>query len=151
MEHQYALFNHPELTESKNKCENYKGKPRIVKPVRDQVEMMTFSIDQLIPSDHKARLVWKYVEKLNLSKFLIKIESVEGDVGRPSIDPRVLLALWLYATIESIGQGRVIERYCSEHNAFKWICGGLKISYHTINDFRANNSEENHRTAKGCR
>jgi hypothetical protein len=40
-----------------------------------------------------------------------------------------------------MGQGRVIERYCSEHNAFKWICGGVNVNYHTINDFRANNEE----------
>lgn len=141
MNDQELLFKLPEYSKDKKIDKIYKGKPRIIGPVRDQVEMMTFAIDQLIPSDHKARLVWKYVEKLDLSKFLINMDSVEGGAGRPSIDPRVLLSLWLYATIEGIGQGRVIERYCLEHNAFKWICGGLNISYHTINDFRATNEE----------
>jgi transposase len=141
MNEQKTLFNLPDNPKSNN-CEKiYKGKPRTVKPQRDQVEMMMFSIDQLIPSDHKARLVWKYVEKLDLSKLLLKIESTYGCVGRPATDPHILLALWLYATIEGIGQGRVIERYCSEHNAFKWICGGVDVNYHTINDFRANNEE----------
>ncbi len=141
MNGQMSLFELAEHAENENMDKSYKGKPRILRPVREQMEMMTYSIDQLIPVDHKARLVWKYVEKLNLSKFLINIDSVEGGAGRPSIDPRVLLALWLYATIEGIGQGRVIERYCTEHNAFRWICGGLNISYHTINDFRASNGE----------
>ncbi len=141
MNEQMTLFSLPNAFKSNN-CEKiYKGKPRTVKPQRGQIEMMMFSIDQLIPADHKARSVWKYVEKLDLSKFLLKIESTEGFVGRPATDPHILLALWLYATIEGIGQGRVIERYCSEHNAFKWICGGVDVNYHTINDFRANNEE----------
>lgn len=58
MNEQYVLFNHLESSEGTNKYENYKGKPRLVKPVRNQIEMMTFSIDQLIPSDHKARMEW---------------------------------------------------------------------------------------------
>lgn len=140
MKEQKTLFLVPNTSKINNEKE-YKGKPRTIKPQRDQVEMMMFSINQLIPDDHKARLVWKYVEKLDLSKLLLKIEATEGSLGRPAIDPHILLALWLYATIEGIGQGRVIERYCSEHNAFKWICGGVNVSYHTINDFRANNEE----------
>lgn len=141
MNEQKELFLIPDKPKVDNHEKKYKGKPRTIKPQRDQVEMMMFSIDQLIPVDHKARLVWKYVEKLDLSKLLLKIESTEGSLGRPAIDPHILLTLWLYATIEGIGQGRVIERYCSEHNAFKWICGGVNVNYHTINDFRANNEE----------
>jgi len=140
MSEQKALFTLPGGPKIDNE-KKYKGMPRTIKPQRDQVEMMMFSIDQLIPAGHKARLVWKYVEKLDLSKLLLKIESTEGSLGRPAIDPHILLTLWLYATIEGIGQGRVIERYCSEHNAFKWICGGVNVNYHTINDFRANNEE----------
>lgn len=141
MNEQKNLFLLPDRPKIDNNEKKYKGKPRTIKPQRDQFEMMMFSIDQLIPADHKARLVWKYVEKLDLSKLLLTIESTEGNLGRPAIDPHILLALWLYATIEGIGQGRLIERYCSEHNAFKWICGGVNINYHTINDFRANNEE----------
>jgi len=141
MNEQKSLFLIPDGPEIDNYEKKYKGKPRTIKPQRDQVEMMMFSIDQLIPASHKARLVWKYVEKLDLSKLLLKIDSTEGSLGRPAIDPHILLTLWLYATIEGIGQGRVIERYCSEHNAFKWICGGVNVNYHTINDFRANNEE----------
>ena len=74
MNKQKNLFPIPDRPKTDNNEKKYKGKPRTIKPQRDQVEMMVFSIDQLIPADHKARLVWKYVEKLDLSKLLIKIE-----------------------------------------------------------------------------
>jgi transposase len=93
MKEQKTLFIISDYPKIDNYEKKYKGMPRTVKPQRDQVEMMMFSIDQLIPADHKARLVWKYVEKLDLSKLLLKIESTQGSLGRPAIDPHVLLTL----------------------------------------------------------
>src|SRR5436309_341618 len=78
MNEQKTLFLISDITKTDNHEKKHKGKPRTIKPQRNQVEMMMFSIDQLIPADHKARLVWKYVEKLDLSKLLLKIESTEG-------------------------------------------------------------------------
>ncbi len=86
----------------------YSGNARLVRPVRNQMQMSLVSLDELVPEDHKVRLVWKYIEKLDLTEFFIKIDSVEGTRGRPAIDPRVLLAIWLYATIEVICHGRDI-------------------------------------------
>jgi DNA-binding transcriptional regulator/RsmH inhibitor MraZ len=63
------IISHSNVPEIDNFEKKYKGKPRTIKPQRDQVEMMMFSIDQLIPSDHKARLVWKYVENLIFQSF----------------------------------------------------------------------------------
>lgn len=119
----------------------YKGKPRINSPVRNQVEIQALCLDDLIPADHKARFVWKYVQKLNMSGFVAKIQSVAGNAGRPATDPCLLLSLWIYATIEGIGSGRVIETYCTDHNAFKWLCGNVSVNYRTITDFRSNNKE----------
>lgn len=127
------------VTLSKNL--KYGGRPRLVQPIRNQIEMTLVSLDQLIPEDHKVRLVWQYIEKLDFTEFLKPINSVEGSRGRPAMDPKVLLALWLYATIEGICHGRVIEQYCREHIAFRWICGDIKVNYHTINDFRSENEE----------
>lgn len=138
MSEQNTIFFLPDNAKNDTK-KIYKGKPRIITPVRDQVEMKMYCVDDLIPKDHKARAVWKYVKSLNLSNFLTNIQSVEARAGRSATDPHLLLSLWLYATIEGIGSGRVIERYCSEHNAFKWLCGGVSVNYHSINDFRANN------------
>jgi transposase len=100
-----------------------------------------FCLEDVIPADHKARFVWNYVQKLDMSGFITKIQSVEGNAGRPATDPRLLLSLWIYATIEGIGSGRVIETYCRDHSAFKWLCGDVSVNYHTLTDFRTDNKE----------
>lgn len=118
------------------------SKARIKKPERMQVEIQMQALDDLLPDDHKARFIWNYVNDLNLADILSKIKSTQTNPGRPAIDPRILLSLWMLAITEGIGSARMIERYCSEHNAFKWICGGVSVNYHTIADFRVDNGEE---------
>ena len=75
--------------------------PRVCSPDRSQVADPT-TIDELIPPDHKARLVWTLIEDLDLTPLYEDIKSVEGHAGRPAIDPRILVALWLYATDEHL-------------------------------------------------
>jgi transposase len=113
-----------------------KGEPRLRRAVRDQIVMHWEAVDDLIPEDHRARMVWAYVEGLDLSLLLEKFEAVEGVVGRAGTDPRILLALWLYATIEGVGSARELDRLCEQHAAYKWICGGVSLNYHTLADFR---------------
>ena len=141
MSHQLTLFNTPEHILNEEEKQKHQGKPRINFPIRNQVEMVTSCIDDLISADHKVRFVWDYVQNLNMSGFIDKIKSVAGTAGRSAIDPHLLLALWIYATVEGIGSGRTIERYCTEHNAFKWICGSINVNHHTITDFRSENKE----------
>jgi transposase len=98
-------------------------------------------LDGLIPLDHRARAVWEYVEELDLSEFHRSIRAVEGHSGRPAIDPAILVALWLFATIEGIGSARALDRLCGEHNAYRWLCGGVGVNYHTLADFRVEHGE----------
>ena len=56
--------------------------------------------------------------------------------GRPTTDPKVLLALWLLGTVEGIGSARKLARLCQEHDAYRWLCGGVPINYHMLSDFR---------------
>jgi len=65
-------------------------------------------IDSLIGEDHAARLIWAYVEQLDLSVLENAIKSREGRPGHPAITPRLLLALWLYATSEGVGSARAL-------------------------------------------
>ncbi len=80
------------------------GKPRLRIPIRDQVEMQWASLDQLIEPDHQVRIVWAAVCKLDLSSWLHDIKAVERHVGRDATDPRLLLSLWVYATLKAIGK-----------------------------------------------
>ena len=56
--------------------------------------------------------------------------------------PRAFLfALWLYATLDGVDSGREVARLTLEHDAYHWICGGVAVNYHALNDFRADNDE----------
>lgn len=110
--------------------------PRVVEADRNQLELRPFDLDSTIPHDHRARLVWRAVETLDLSAFYERIKSRVGGAGRPPGDPKVFVALWLYATIDGVGAAREVERLCSEHRAYRWLCGGVPVNYHTLSDFR---------------
>ncbi|MCA9032336.1 MAG: IS5/IS1182 family transposase, partial [Planctomycetaceae bacterium] len=61
---------------------------------RRQIEWRPLSLDQLLPEDHTARLIWAYVEALDLKELYKKIQAHEHGPGRNPIDPKILLALW---------------------------------------------------------
>ncbi len=112
------------------------GAPRLREPVRDQIELQAVDIDSLIGADHTARVIWAYVEGLDLSDLEAGIGAREGLPGHPAIAPRLLLALWLYATSEGVGSARALARLCTSHDAYRWLCGGVSVNYHTLSDFR---------------
>lgn len=142
MNDQMLLFPDSEHIVESNVRNKPIGKPRINSPIRSQIEFVNSSLDDLVNEDHQVRNIWNYIEQMDISLFLEKIYSTSCNPGRPATDPKLLLALWIYAIIEGIGSARVIDRYCSEHIAFKWLCGGVSVNYHTISDFRRNNSKE---------
>jgi transposase len=115
------------------------GAPRLLQPNRSQVELRASDLESLLPEDHRARLVWGYVVRQDLSKLNEAIKARGGNAGRAAIDPRILFALWLYATLDGVGSGREVARLSLEHDAYRWICGGVSVNYHAINDFRASN------------
>jgi transposase len=113
-----------------------KGEARIVEPQRDQLGWEMVDIDGLLQQGHAARLVWTFVTQMDLSQFYAAIGSREGDAGRPAADPRVLLALWLYAAVEGVGSARELERLVERDVAYRWIAGGVPVNYHGLSDFR---------------
>ena len=117
------------------------GKPRLLAPMRDQVELRSMDIDSLIGEDHAARSIWAYVEELDLRELEDAIKAREGRPGHPAITPCLLLALWLYATSEGVGSARALARLCECHDAYRWLCGGVSVNYHTLADFRVGHGE----------
>ena len=113
-----------------------KAPPRYQSPNRDQVELHPCALEDLVADDHPVRAVWAFVQGMDLSPLYDGIRAVEGRAGRPAIDPLILVALWLYATIEGVGSARALARLCQQHNAYRWLCGGVSVNYHTLADFR---------------
>ena len=109
---------------------------RLAQAERSQVEWQMACLDELLPEDHRARQVWEYVESLDLSRLYNAIQSHEGGAGRPGVDPAILVALWLYATLEDVGSARQLARLCTRDISYRWILGGVTASHKTLSDFR---------------
>jgi transposase len=118
------------------------GKPRLRVPIRDQIEMRWASLDDLLEADHPVRIVWAAVCALDLKSWLSEIKAVEGHVGRDATDPRVLVALWVFATLKGIGSARELARLCEECLPYQWLCGGFSVNYHLLSDFRSQGGEK---------
>jgi transposase len=103
---------------------------------RTQIELHPCDLEALLPPGHAARLVWRFVEGLDLSAFYATIRAREGRAGRSPIDPKILVALWLYATIDGVGSAREVDRLCVSHDAYRWLRGGVRVGHHTLSDFR---------------
>jgi transposase len=110
--------------------------PRYETANRDQIELQPCDLESLLPPGHAARLVWRFVEGLDLSAFYATIRAREGRAGRTPIDPKILVALWRYATMDGVGSAREVDRLCYRHDAYRWLRGGVSVNYHTLSDFR---------------
>lgn len=117
------------------------GKPRLRVAERQQIVVRTLALDQMLPADDDARVVWAFVERCDLSELYASIRAVEGEVGRDTTDPKILLALWLFATLKGVGSAREVDRLCKRHLSYQWICGDVSMNYHTLSDFRTQNGE----------
>jgi transposase len=114
---------------------------RVKTAQRNQVMMRLHTLEELIREDHPVRSVWRYVESLDLSDFYQDIQAVEGGVGRDAVDPRILLALWLFATIEGVGSARRLAELCERDFAYLWICGEVTVNRDMLNSFRSHHPE----------
>jgi len=135
------LFGLPADEVEPPKAARPSGAARVQRPDRHQILLRPTHLDALLAEDHRARIVWDFVMGLDLSGLYASIKAVEGRAGRPPIDPAILLALWLYATVEGVGSARAIDRLCREHDAYRWICGGVSVNYHTLSDFRVGHGD----------
>ncbi len=135
-----TLFDLPPTDATPDQPEG-RGRPRLQRPQRDQIELRPSDLESLLPPDHRARLVWAFVEGLDLDPLYAEIRAVEGHSGRPPIDPAILTALWRYATLEGVGSARALDRLCAEHDAYRWLAGGVGVNYHTLAAFRVEHAD----------
>ena len=114
---------------------------RVDRPHRDQVEMQCFALEQMLPADHRARIVWAFVQSLDLEPLYANIEVTRTTAGRSAIAPEIHVALWLQATLDGIGSARELDRRCKTDIPYLWIRGNVSVNYHTLGDFRVQHGE----------
>jgi transposase len=110
--------------------------PRLREANREQLRMEPLDVERLIGPDHGARAIWRILEGMELSRFRAPIKAREGGPGRDATDPKILLALWIYGLSQGVASARELERLTTAHDAYQWICGGVRVNYHTLSDFR---------------
>jgi transposase len=130
-----------DLPESEPVKTGWAGAPRLREPVRDQVELRAVDLEALLPVEHPARVIWAYVEKLDLSALEERVQARAHGPGQSPPSPRLLLALWLYATTQGVGSARALARLCESDDAYRWLCGGVSLNYHGLSDFRTEHPE----------
>jgi len=131
-----------EGAQAESKSPKQRGRARVQHADRQQMQLQPVSLNDLLPADHRARLVWDWTGHLNLAPMYEAIGSQESGPGRPAIDPRILLSLWLFATLEGVGSARALDRLCSEHVAYRWICGGVGVNRDALAAFRREHEED---------
>jgi transposase len=112
------------------------GPPRLRAPDRAQVLLRPCSLEELVPPGHEVRTLWAVVERLDLSALHDPLRARGSTPGRPATDPRLLVALWLWAATQGVGSAREVARLCECHDAYRWLCGGVPVNHHTLSDFR---------------
>jgi transposase len=114
---------------------------RIRQAERRQAGFELVDLESLVVDDHPVRAVWSFVEGLDLRWFYDRIKARGETPGRPATDPRILLALWLYATADGIGSARALARLCDHHTIYRWICGGVGVNHTMLSEFRLDSGE----------
>jgi transposase len=125
-----------ELPEQKGPQPEGRGAPRLRIPERSQIDTHWAALDDLIADDHPVRAVWAFAAGLDLSALHEAIKAREGQPGHPPAAPALMMALWLWATIDGVGSARRLDQLCKEHLVYRWLCGGVSMNYHSLSDFR---------------
>jgi transposase len=115
---------------------------RLRKAERTQVELQAAALDDLLEPEHRVRLLWRYIEKLDMSAFLADIKAVDGVPGRDATDPRILLCLWVFALSEGIGSARRLATLCERDVPYRWICGGVSVNRDLLASFRSSHGNQ---------
>ena len=112
---------------------------------RHQVDFS--SLDCRISANNPVRFIDAFVDKLDLPQLQFEVTNINTE-GRPSFDRKLFLKVYIYGYINGIRSSRKLERECMRNVEMQWLCGNLVPNYHSIADFRKDNSQALRNTFK---
>jgi transposase len=107
-------------------------------------QMQFTSLDELVAADNPIRILDAFVEKLDSVVIGIEPAGKKQQTrpgGAPRFDDKLLLKLYLYGYLHKIRSSRKLEQECRRNVELRWLMQELVPNYHTIADFRKNNSD----------
>lgn len=109
----------------------------VQRPQRHQTELAVFTLDDRVPLDHPVRAIEAVLAHLDLTALDARIRANADDGGRPAIDPRILLTLWVQGTTDGIVHASDLARRLRTDDIYRWIGGGVLVGERKLADFRA--------------
>ena len=106
---------------------------------RDQVFLMPPSLTEWLEEDHLAWFVLDAVEQMDLTAFHAGYRA--DGWGRAAPDPKMMVALTLYAYCIGVRSSRAIERACRVDVAFRVVAANQAPDHTTIARFRARHEQ----------
>lgn len=100
---------------------------------KQQSLAIPMNLDSLISSDHKVRLVRKYVDKLDLSCIE---DQYKQTTGRPPYNVYDMFAMVVFLAMENIHSVRMMSKACKENICVMWLMGMETPNHASINNFQ---------------
>lgn len=108
---------------------------------RSQVRWEHFDVEELIPPNHPARVIWQVSGKFDFSQFEHSKKSFEDEAGRRCWPPQLLASIWIYGYSLGVASARALERMMKHEPGLRWLTGTEEINHHTLSDFRVGDKE----------
>lgn len=99
----------------------------------DQISLLPYSYDDLIPASHLVRMLNSVIDKMDINPL---VDEYKGG-GTSSYHPKMLLKVIVYAYCEKIYSSRRIAKALRENIHFMWLSGANRPDFRTINRFRS--------------
>ncbi len=113
---------------------------RIITDERHQLWLFPPSIDDLIPAEHPARLIYLLVKEMDLEEMGFEILSTDG-AGGVKYDEKILIRLYIYAYYRKVTSYRAIEQLARENLGAIWLVGNSAPDHNTIWRFYTRNKK----------
>src|SRR4249919_2189573 len=89
---------------------------------RDQRQLFyEFSLDEMIPADHLLRRINVFATAV-LADLHEQLKTFYSDIGRPSIDPELMIRMLLVGYCYGIRHERRLCQEVTLHLAYRWFC-----------------------------
>ena len=89
---------------------------------RDQGQLFyEFSLDEMIPADHLLRRINRFATAV-LADLHDQLKAFYSDIGRPSIDPELMIRMLLVGYCYGIRHERRLCQEVALHLSYRWFC-----------------------------
>src|SRR6188474_2867767 len=96
---------------------------------QDQGQLFySFCLEDVVPSDHRVREI---AAVLDLSWVHGELAPYYSNLGRPSIDPVLMIRMLILGYVFAIRSERLLCREVQVNLAYRWFCGGLGLGQET--------------------